>query len=160
MSAFRKEYVGVIAAIASSALGGMAGGATRFAIGASDPVTLGVFRFGVGFLLLLPIALAFRIKWPRRRDWFRVRAPGLMYFALFIVLFNLSFCYTTAARGSLALSTLPLMTMLVGAAFGIEALDGRKSVGVIIAITGAALALVTGLADAPPAAWRGDLIMI
>ncbi len=160
MSAFRKEYVGVIAAIVSSALGGMAGGATRFAIGSSDPVTLGVFRFGVGFLLLLPIALAFRIKWPCGRDWFGVAALGVMYFALFIVLFNLAFRYTTAARGSLALSTLPLMTMLVGAAFGIEALDSRKSVGVIIAMTGAALALVTGLADAPPAAWRGDLIMI
>jgi drug/metabolite transporter (DMT)-like permease len=76
------------------------------------------------------------------------------------VLFNLAFRYTTAARGSLALSTLPLMTMLVGAAFGMEALDSRKSVGVIIAMTGAALALVTGLADAPTGAWRGDLIMI
>jgi hypothetical protein len=45
----RNEYVGVLAAIASSALGGVAGGTTRFAIGSSDPLTLGVFRFGVGF---------------------------------------------------------------------------------------------------------------
>jgi len=156
----RNEYVGVLAAIASSALGGVAGGTTRFAIGMSDPVTLGVFRFGVGFLLLLPIALALRIKWPRGRDWLGVGALGVMYFAFFIVLFNLAFRYTTAARGSLALSTLPLMTMLVGAAFGIEALDRRKSVGVVIAIAGAAVALVTGLADAPAGAWRGDLIMI
>src|SRR5262245_22066658 len=160
MGVVRNEQVGVLAALASCAIGGIAGGTTRFAIGASDPVTLGVFRFGVGFLLLLPIALALGIKWPQKRDWLGVAALGVMYFALFIVLFNLSFRYTTAARGSLALSTLPLMTMLVGAAFGIEALDGRKSVGVIIAITGATLALVTGLADAPPAAWRGDLIMI
>ncbi len=160
MSAFRNEYVGVIAAMASSALGGVAGGTTRFAIGASDPVTLGLFRFGVGFLLLLPIALAFRIKWPRGQDWLSVAALGVMYFALFIVLFNLAFRYTTAARGSLALSTLPLMTMLVGAAFGVEALDSRKTVGVIIAMTGAAVALVTGVADAPSAAWRGDLIMV
>jgi drug/metabolite transporter (DMT)-like permease len=160
MSAFRNEYVGVIAAMASSALGGVAGGTTRFAIGASDPVTLGLFRFGVGFLLLLPIALALRIKWPRGQDWLSVAALGVMYFALFIVLFNLAFRYTTAARGSLALSTLPLMTMLVGAAFGVEALDSRKTVGVIIAMTGAAVALVTGVADAPSAAWRGDLIMV
>ncbi len=145
----RNEYVGVLAAIASSALGGVAGGTTRFAIGMSDPVTLGVFRFGVGFLLLLPIALALRIKWPRGRDWLSVAALGVMYFAFFIVLFNLAFRYTTAARGSLALSTLPLMTMLVGAAFGVEALDTRKSVGVIIAMAGAAVALVTGLAAAP-----------
>src|SRR6516165_9151323 len=86
MRALRNEYVGVLAAIASSALGGVAGGTTRFAIGASDPVTLGVFRFGVGFLLLLPIALALRIKWPRGRDWLAVAALGVMYFAFFIVL--------------------------------------------------------------------------
>ena len=35
----------------------------------------------------------------------------------------------------------------------------RKSVGVMIAMTGAAVALVTGLAHAPAGAWRGDLIM-
>jgi hypothetical protein len=29
--------------------GGVAGGATRFVIHATDPVTLGVFRFGTGF---------------------------------------------------------------------------------------------------------------
>src|SRR6516164_5506965 len=155
MRASRNEYVGVLAAIASSALGGVAGGTTRFAIGSSDPLTLGVFRFGVGFLLLLPIALALRIKWPRGRDWLGVAALGVMYFAFFIVLFNLAFRYTTAARGSLALSTLPLMTMRVGAALGVEALDVRKSVGVIIAMAGAAVALVAGLAHT----WRGDLIM-
>src|SRR5499427_10327399 len=160
MPAFRNEYVGVLAAVTSSALGGVAGSTTRFAIGASDPVTLGVFRFGVGFLLLLPIALALRTRWPRGRDWLAVAALGVMYFAFFIVLFNLAFRYTTAARGSLALSTLPLMTMLVGAALGVEAFDIRKSVGVIVAMAGAAVALVTGLADAPAGAWRGDLIMI
>src|SRR5262245_22869156 len=160
MRALRNEYVGVLAAVASSALGGVAGGTTRFAIGTSDPVTLGVFRFGVGFLLLLPIALALRIKWPRGRDWLAVAALGVMYFAFFIVLFNLAFGYTTAARGSLALSTLPLMTMLVGAALGVEALDRRKSVGVVIAMAGTAVALVSGLAAAPAGAWRGDLIMI
>lgn len=150
MRASRNEYVGVLAAIASSALGGVAGGTTRFAIGSSDPLTLGVFRFGVGFLLLLPIALALRIKWPRGRDWLGVAALGVMYFAFFIVLFNLAFRYTTAARGSLALSTLPLMTMLVGAGLGVEALDIRKSVGVIIAMAGAAVALVTALRTRRP----------
>ena len=52
-----RDHAGVLAAIASSAIGGVAGGATRFVIHATDPVTLGVFRFGTGFLILLPIAL-------------------------------------------------------------------------------------------------------
>src|SRR5215470_6041972 len=104
------ERLGVLAAILSSSLGGTNTAATRFAIGATDPVTLAAFRFGLGFLLLLPFALALRSRWPRGRDWLAVAALGVMYFAFFIVLFNLAFRYTTAARGSLALSTLPLMT--------------------------------------------------
>ena len=156
----RRESIGILAAIASSAIGGIAGGTTRFAIGASDPVTLGVFRFGVGFLLLLPVALALRSRWPRGRDWIGVAALGVMYFTFFIVLFNLAFAYTTAARGSLALSTLPLLTMLVAAALGAERLDRRKSAGVMIAIGGVAAALVSDLARAPADAWRGDLIMV
>ena len=49
------------------------------------------------------------------------------------------------ARGTLALSTLPVMTMLVGAALGIEALSARKSVGVLVA----SAAIVSRRAHAP-----------
>jgi drug/metabolite transporter (DMT)-like permease len=82
-----------------------------------------------------------------------------MFFAVFFVFYNLALAYTTVARGTLALSTLPLMTMVVGAVLGIEALSARKTVGVLIAMLGVAAALASGLADAPAGAWRGDLIM-
>ena len=59
------ENIGVLAAVTSSAIGGVAGGATRFVIHATDPVTLGVFRFGTGFLILLPIALLLKSRWPQ-----------------------------------------------------------------------------------------------
>ncbi len=42
------EHVGILAAIHSSGLAGMAAGATRFVIGATDPITLGAFRFDLG----------------------------------------------------------------------------------------------------------------
>ena len=45
---------GILAGVVSSALGGMAAAVTRFVIGATDPVTIAVFRFGLGFLFLLP----------------------------------------------------------------------------------------------------------
>jgi hypothetical protein len=48
----------ILAAVISSALGGMAAAVTRFIIDAADPVTIAVFRFGLGFLFLLPVALA------------------------------------------------------------------------------------------------------
>lgn len=150
----------MLAAVASSALGGMAAAVTRFALGASDPVTLAVFRFGVGFLLLLPLALALRVQWPRGRDWLAVAALGVMFYGAFFVVYGEALVYTTAARGSLAVSTLPLLTMIVAALLGREALTRRKSLGVILAIGGVAIALGAGLSGAPAQAWRGDLIML
>ena len=50
----------------------------------------------------------------------------MLFFALFPILFNASLIFTTAARGALALSTLPLLTMLVGAALGSEALTAAQ----------------------------------
>ena len=124
-----------------------------------DPLAIGSFRFGVGVVLRLPVAL-WRGTWPARRAWLGVAALGLLFFAAFPILFNASLIFTTAARGSLALSTLPLLTMLVGAALGSEPLTARKTAGVLIAMLGVALALLSGLAAAPPGAWRGDLLMV
>lgn len=154
------EIWGVLAAVLSSAIGGTSIGATRFLVGAIDPLAIGAFRFGIGVLLLLPLALLHRGSWPPRRDWPGVAGLGLLFFAAFPILFNASLIFTTAARGALALSTLPLLTMLVGAALGIEPLTARKTVGVLVTILGVAMALLSGLATAPPDAWRGDLLMV
>lgn len=154
------ELFGVLAAIFSSSLGGTSIGATRYLVGVIDPLATGSFRFGIGFALLLPLALAQRRAWPKREDWLAVTGLGVLFFALFPILFNASLIFTTAARGALALSTLPLLTMLVGAALGSEALTARKTTGVLITMLGVAVTLLSGLASAPPAAWRGDLLMI
>jgi drug/metabolite transporter (DMT)-like permease len=154
------EVVGVFAAVLSSTLGGISIGATRHVIAATDPWTLGTFRFGIGCLLLLPIAALGKRPWPRADDLFGIIVLGLMFFGLFPILFNASLAYTTAARGALALSTLPLLTMLAGALAGVEAMTFRKSTGVLLAVGGVALALMAGLSDAPAGVWRGDLLMV
>ena len=153
------QGVGIIAGVISSALGGMAAAVTRAIIGASDPVTLSVFRFGLGFLILLPVALALRSRWPRGRDWIGVAALGVMFYGVFFVVYAEALVYTTAARGSLAVSTLPVLTMIIAASMGREPLTVRKTLGVLVAMGGVALALAAGLGAAPPEAWRGDLIM-
>jgi drug/metabolite transporter (DMT)-like permease len=89
-----------------------------------------------------------------------VAGLGFLFYAVFFVFYNLALSYTTAARGTLALSTLPLITMLAGAVLGIEALSVRKSSGVLLAMGGVALALTASLDNAPAGAWRGDLIMV
>jgi drug/metabolite transporter (DMT)-like permease len=153
------EWSGVLIAVVSSSLGGTAAAVTRYLVGNADPVTLAILRWGIGFLCVLPTALFLRVRLPQRSDWLAVAALGLCFFGLFFVLYNIAVSYTTAARASLALSTLPLQTMIVGALLGIERLTRRKTVGVCVAIFGVFAALVSGLSAAPSGAWRGELIM-
>lgn len=51
------ELAGILAAVISSGLGGTSIGATRYLTGVLDPLAIGSFRFVIGFLLLLPVAL-------------------------------------------------------------------------------------------------------
>src|SRR5260221_5190256 len=149
------EWRGVLLAIVSSCLGGTAAAVTRYLVGNADPLTLAILRWGIGLLCVLPIALALRVRWPRRNDWLGVAGLGLCFFGLFFILYNVAIGYTTAARASLALSTLPLQTMVVGALLGVERLTLRKSAGVGIAVLGVGAALAAGLAAPPAGAFPG-----
>jgi len=153
------ETLGVLIAVVSSCLGGTAAALTRYLVGSADAVTLAILRWGIGFLCVLPVALALKARWPQRGDRAAVAGLGVAYFGLFFVLYNVAMAYTTAARASLALSTLPLQTMVVGALLGIEPMTARKTTGVAIAMLGVFAALFSGLAEAPTGAWRGELIM-
>src|SRR5476649_2781275 len=149
------ELIGVLIALVSSCLGGTAAAVTRYLVGNADPITLAILRWGIGFICLLPVALLLRVRWPPRSDWLAVAALGVCFFGLFFVFYNIAVSYTTAARAALALSTLPLQTMVVGALLGIEPLTKRKTAGVGIAFLGVIAALVSGLSAAPSGAWRG-----
>jgi drug/metabolite transporter (DMT)-like permease len=153
------EWVGVAIALVSSSLGGTAAAITRYLVSGADPIALAILRWGIGFICLLPAALLMKAKWPQRRDWLPVAALGLAFFGLFFILCNIAMSFTTAARASLALATLPLHTMVVGTLLGVEPLTLRKTAGVLIAVLGVVAALAAGLASAPPGAWRGELIM-
>ena len=155
-----ENTLGVLIAIVSSCLGGSAAAVTRYLAGNADPVTLAILRWGIGFVLVLPATLIMRAKFPPRSDWLAVAALGIAFFGLFFIFYNIALGYTTAARASLALSTLPLQTMIVGALLGIEPLTVRKTLGVAIAMLGVFAALATGLGAAPEGAWRGEAIMV
>ncbi|MGA9500325.1 MAG: DMT family transporter [Pseudolabrys sp.] len=151
--------IGVLIALASSCLGGSAAAVTRYLVANADPLTLALLRWGIGFLVVLPVTLLLRSKMPPRADWLAVSILGICFFGLFFVFYNVAVAYTTAARASLALSTLPLQTMVVAALLRIEQLTMRKSLGVAIAMLGVFAALASGLGTAPEGAWRGELIM-
>ena len=151
---------GVVAAASSSAIGGTAIGATRYLVGALSALAIGACRFGIGALLLLALCVMRRTPWPPRRDVPAAIALGLLLFAVFPLLFNSALRFTTASRGALALATMPLLTMVLGAALGAEAFTRRRFAGVCLAIAGVAFALLWDPAAAPRGAWRGDVIML
>lgn len=153
------ETLGVIIALISSALGGTAAAVTRYLVSGADPLTLAILRWGIGFVVVLPATLLLGARWPKREDLPAIAGLGILFFGLFFILYNIAVSLTTATRASLALSTLPLWTMLAGAVLRIEPLTARKSLGVGIAILGVAGALASNLGDAPEGAWRGELIM-
>src|SRR4030095_2216760 len=98
---------------------------------------------------ILPFALLLRPKWPTRADWPAVAGLGFLFYAVFFIFYNLALGATAVGRGTLALSPLPLMTMLVGWALRLEALTWRKSLGVLLAMGGVAIALTASLRAAP-----------
>ena len=154
------EWLGVSIAIVSSCLGGTAAAITRYLVSDADPIALAILRWGIGFLCVLPAAFLLKVRWPERRDVPWVMLLGFCFFGLFFVFYNIAMSYTTAARASLALATLPLSTMVVGALLGYETLTARKTTGVCIAVFGVVAALAAGLSVAPVGAWRGEAIML
>src|SRR5689334_11465447 len=117
------EWFGVSIALLSSCLGGTAAAITRYLVSGADPIALAILRWGIGFVCLLPAAFLLKVRWPKRRDVPWVMLLGFCFFGLFFVFYNIAISYTTAARASLALATLPLSTMVVGALLGYETLS-------------------------------------
>jgi drug/metabolite transporter (DMT)-like permease/SAM-dependent methyltransferase len=154
----RREAKGVAAALLSSCFGGSAVVATRAIVAESDPLTLALLRYAIG-AAVLAVIVTLRRGWAiERRDILPVGLLGALFFALFPALFNASLLYTTAARGSLALSTLPLLTLAFAALVGAERPTWGKLLGVALAILGVRTALGPGLASGD--LWIGDLLMM
>jgi drug/metabolite transporter (DMT)-like permease len=63
------EWFGVLIGIVSVSLGAAGLAVMRYLVTAADPVTLAILRWGIGFLVVLPVALLMRAAWPQRRDW-------------------------------------------------------------------------------------------
>jgi drug/metabolite transporter (DMT)-like permease len=114
--------------------------ATHIAVGETDPVTLAFYRYVIAFACLAPI-LPF--VWPKARlpliDVFKIALLGALFFAFFPWAFSAALQYTTAARGAIGIATIPIQTLMIAAAFGLERMTGRKILSVLLAVAGIAV---------------------
>src|SRR4051812_23144872 len=112
------ELAGVAAALIGSMLGGTALAGTRFAVGSLDPMAVAAFRYGIGALLLLPFAPRALSLFKRRGDAAATLGLALLFFGIYPYTFALALAHTTAVRGSLALASMPLLTLAFAIAIG------------------------------------------
>ncbi|HEY4249666.1 MAG TPA: DMT family transporter [Roseomonas sp.] len=151
------ELLGLLAACLSSLLGGSAAAVTRWSVAGIDPLTLAALRYGVAALCLAPLALRGLRRLRGVRDAAAAIGLSLLFFALFPWLFTLALAHTTAARGSLALTALPLLTYALSVALGREAPSRRRLAGIALAMAGVALGLSARLGGG---GILGDLVMV
>tara|TARA_R110002167_G_scaffold33186_1_gene106715 strand:- start:477 stop:1385 length:909 start_codon:yes stop_codon:yes gene_type:complete len=135
-----------LAANLAAALAAVSAGAsvvaTRMAVGEVDPVSVAFLRYAVAAPCMLPFLLG-KTRGARLgpRDALAIAMLGGLFFGLFPWAFSAALEHTTAARGSVGLATLPIVTLLLACAFGRERLSGLKGLSAILAFTGVAVAI-------------------
>jgi len=148
-------------ALAAAAVGVQVGAAvvaTRFVICQTQPASLALLRYGVGFLCLLPFALlSARVPF-ERRDLLPVALLGTVQFGLLVALMNYGLRSVPSARAALLFATAPLLTTVLAALLGLERLGLEKLLGVLLTLLGVGFTLGEGAALR--GAWAGELALL
>jgi drug/metabolite transporter (DMT)-like permease len=142
-----------LATLAAAAVGVQVGAATvasRFAIPETDPLTLGLWRYAIGVVCLLPFLLMRdRVRFAAR-DLLPMAILGTVQFGVLIALLNTALQTIPAARAAVIFALFPLITSLLAAALGREPMTAAKTVGVLLAVGGVAIALGDSVLSSAP----------
>ncbi len=129
------------AAAATGVLVGAATVATRSVVDQAGPISLALLRYAVGLCCLLPpVLLAPRVRFAPQ-DLLPIGLLGIGQFGILVVLLNYALQSIPAARAALLFATMPLLTLLLGAALRLEALTWAKALGVLLTVAGVGLAI-------------------
>jgi drug/metabolite transporter (DMT)-like permease len=110
-------------------------------------------RFTLAALTFWILAAGLRLGAPRGRTLLQMLAYGVLGVAAFYALMYWALLSVTAGVATVVLAIVPLATVLLAAAQGLERLRLRSLVGGLLAVTGIAwLALEPGRVALPPAA--------
>lgn len=155
-----RQLLPPLAAAVAALMSGAAVVATRYVIADTGPFSLGVWRYGIGLLILGILALLTKRQSFERQDIVPLVLLGVLFFSIFPALSNAALAHTSASRGALVMSLMPVTTLTLSVLLGEETLSRMKIAGVLSAIAGVAVAL-GDRASLPnePGAWIGDLLM-
>jgi drug/metabolite transporter (DMT)-like permease len=108
----------------------------RFSNRELDPFWGAGLRFSLAALLFIGIAAALKLRWPRGRQLGYTMLYGFLSFALFYALMYWALVRVTAGVATVVLAVVPLVTLLLAAAHGMEKLGLRSVLGSVLAIAG------------------------
>ena len=135
---------------------------TRIAVLVIDPLAVGILRTVIGALVVLPLALAWRLPLPRSgRQWLLLAVSATGGFVVFPLLFALGVRRTSTSHAALVIAAAPLITALLGALIERRRLSPSWSLGAALAIAGElALIALRGDGDGNQASLEGDLMVV
>jgi drug/metabolite transporter (DMT)-like permease len=108
----------------------------RFSNRELDPFWGAAFRFSLAALLFIAIAAVLRLRWPRGRQLGFTMLYGFLSFGLFYALMYWALVRVNAGVATVVMAVVPLVTLLLAAAHGMERLGLRSMVGSVLAIAG------------------------
>lgn len=151
----------LLAFAAATILGGGNFIGVRFSNRELDPLWGATLRFSIAALLFVIIVTAMRLRWPRGRTLAHTAMYGALSFAVFYALMYWALVRVTAGVATVVMAMVPLVTLLLAAAHGMERLGVRQVLGAVLAITGIAW-ITTGPEDLqiPPLALGAMLLAI
>lgn len=93
-------------------------------------------RFSLAALVFVAAALALRLRWPRGRHLLLIAVYGVFSFTLSYALMYWALVRVTAGVTAVILAVVPLVTLLLAAAQGMERFQPRTAVGALLALGG------------------------
>ena len=135
--------------------------ATKVALREVPPFALSLLRFLLGLLVLLPLAWSEQRRSRRPLPWPELFLAGLLGGFLYFTLQNVGLVYTTAAKASLIVTSVPAFTALLSAIFLAERTSRLRAAGVVASMLGVAVIVAAGGDElwAGGTLW-GDLLML
>lgn len=121
---------------AATVLGGGNFIGVRFSNRELEPLWGATLRFSVAALLFILIVTAMRLRWPRGRVLLRTAAFGLLSVALFYALMYWALVRVTAGVATVVMAMVPLVTLLLAGAHGMERIGRRQLAGAVLAVVG------------------------
>jgi drug/metabolite transporter (DMT)-like permease len=108
----------------------------RFSNRELDPFWGAAFRFSLAALLFIAIAAVLKLRWPRGRQLGYTMLYGFLSFGMFFSLMYWALVRVTAGVATVVMAIVPLVTLLLAAAHGLEKLGLRSVLGSVLAIAG------------------------